>query len=100
MFPLTFGLGAVMGAGGVVTGNALANVVAGTFAALLAWRFIQRKRAGMAPAGGAAPHSPAMGAAGAKAATMAAHVSMPPAAQSPAVQTPAAAPHGTDAPKS
>lgn len=95
MFPLTFGLGAVMGAGGVVTGNALANVVAGTFAALLAWRFIQRKRAGMAPAGGAAPHSPAMGAAGAKAATMAAHVSMP-----PAVQTPAAHSHETDAPKS
>lgn len=76
MFPLTFGLGAVMGAGGVITGNALANVVAGSFAGLLAWRYIMRLRGGMTPQPSAMPHSPAMGAAGAKAATMAAHGSI------------------------
>jgi Na+-driven multidrug efflux pump len=40
MFPLGFSLAAAVGAGGVVWANALANVIAGTVAAWLAWRYI------------------------------------------------------------
>ena len=40
MFPLGFALAAAFGAEGIVWANALANVIAGTVAAWLAWRYI------------------------------------------------------------
>jgi Na+-driven multidrug efflux pump len=40
MFPLGFSLAAAFGAEGIVWANALANVIAGTVAAWLAWRYI------------------------------------------------------------
>ena len=42
MAPFAFGLGAIYAGGGVIMGQALANVLAGLMAGLIGWRFVRR----------------------------------------------------------
>jgi Na+-driven multidrug efflux pump len=50
MAPFAFGLGAIYAGGGVIMGQALANTLAGLFAAWIGWRFVRRLSGQPAPA--------------------------------------------------